>query len=138
MKILIADDDRSLRLILEATLKKAGHEVVSVSNGKEAWQSMQGEGPPMVAIVDWNMPEMDGLQFCRKLRESDRLSSTYLILLTGKRHKQDVVTGLGSGADELIRKPYDREEFLARIHCLERIIKLQSSLSLVQIRFLRK
>jgi DNA-binding response OmpR family regulator len=131
MKILVADDDRPARLVLEAILKKAGHEVVATSNGKEAWQAMQGESPPLLAIVDWIMPEMNGLEFCRKVRESESagLSSTYVILLTGKRQKDDFVTGLDSGADELIRKPFDRDELLARLRSAGRIIKLQSSLA---------
>jgi DNA-binding response OmpR family regulator len=129
LKILIAEDDFAPRLLLEAILKKVGHEVASASNGKNAWQAMQGENPPMLAIVDWMMPEMNGLEFCRKVRESADLSSTYIILLTGKRQKEDFVTGLDSGADELVRKPFDREELLARVRSVERRIKLQSTLA---------
>lgn len=70
MKILIAEDDRTQRWLLEAILKKAGHEVIAVSDGKEAWQAMNGEKPPLLAIIDWMMPEMNGLEFCRKVRES--------------------------------------------------------------------
>jgi DNA-binding response OmpR family regulator len=128
MKILIAEDDRTSRWTLEAILKKAGHEVIAASNGKEAWEVMQGENPPLLAIVDWMMPEMNGVEFCRKVRESAALSSTYIIFLTGKRQKDDCLTALESGADDYIRKPFDREELLARLHPAERIIKLQSSL----------
>ena len=128
MIILISDDDRTSRLTLEGILKKEGYGVIATSNGKEAWQAMQGENPPPLAIIDWIMPEMDGLEFCRKIRESPALSSTYIILLTAKRQKEDLITGLESGADEFIRKPFDRGELLARLRAAERIIKLQFSL----------
>ena len=129
MKILIAEDDFAPRVLLEAILKKAGHEVASFSNGKEAWQAMQGENPPKLAIVDWLMPEMDGLEFSRKVRASADLGSTYVILLTGKRQKEDFVAGLDSGADELVRKPFEREELLARVRAAERRLKLRSTLA---------
>jgi phosphoserine phosphatase RsbU/P len=83
------------------------------------------------------MPEMNGIELCRKVRESAALSSTYSILLTGKRQKDDFVTGLESGADDFMRKPFDREELLARLRAAERIIKLQSSLA-TQVRELNQ
>ena len=137
MRILIAEDDRTARLALEGILKKNGYEVIAVSNGKEAWQVMQGEDPPPLAIVDWMMPEMKGVEFCRKVRESADLNFTYIILLTSKRQKVEFVTGLESGADDYIRKPFDREELLARLRAAERIIKLQSSLA-TQVRELNQ
>jgi len=137
MKILITEDDRTSRWALEAILKKAGYEVIAASNGKEAWQVMQGEDPAPLAIVDWMMPEMNGVEFCRKVRESAVLSSTYIILLTSKRQKDDFVTGLDSGADDFIRKPFDRDEFLARLRAAERRIKLESSLA-TQVRELNQ
>ena len=127
MQILLAEDDRASRLVLEAILKKAGYEVMATSNGREAWEVMQGESPPLLAIVDWMMPEMNGVEFSRKVRASATLSFTYIIFLTGKRQKDDCLTALGSGADDYIRKPFDREELLARLRAAERIIKLQSS-----------
>ena len=129
MQILIAEDDRASRLTLEAILKKRGYEVIATSNGKEAWQVMEGENPPPLAIVDWMMPEMDGVEFCRRVRESGTVSSTYIILLTNKRQKDDFVSGLESGANDYIRKPFDREELLARLRAAERIIQLQSLLA---------
>ena len=129
MKILISDDDRAYRCMLETILKKDGYEVIATANGQEAWQAMQGENPPPLAIIDWIMPEMNGLEFCRKVRESAALSSTYIILLSVKRQKEDLVTGLESGADEFIRKPFNRGELLARLRAAERIINLQSSLA---------
>jgi DNA-binding response OmpR family regulator len=137
MKILIAEDDRASRLVLEAIIKKAGYEVIATSNGKEAWEVMHGENPPLLAIIDWIMPEMNGVEFCRKVRESATLSSTYIIFLTGKRQKDDCLIALESGADDYIRKPFDREELLARLRPAERIIKLQSSLA-IQVRELNQ
>jgi sigma-B regulation protein RsbU (phosphoserine phosphatase) len=127
--ILIAEDDRVSRSMLEAILRKWSYDVVATNNGQEAWQVMQAENPPMLAIVDWMMPRMDGLEFCRKVRESAALRSRYIILLTTKRQKDEVVMGLESGASDYIRKPFDREELLARIRVGERIIELQSSLA---------
>jgi sigma-B regulation protein RsbU (phosphoserine phosphatase) len=127
--ILIAEDDRVSRSMLEAILRKWSYDVVATNNGQEAWQVMQAENPPMLAIVDWMMPRMDGLEFCRKVRESVTLRSRYIILLTTKRQKDEVVMGLESGASDYIRKPFDREELLARIRVGERIIELQSSLA---------
>jgi len=129
MQILLAEDDRTVRWLLQGILNKEGYEVLAAANGEEAWQVMRGENPPPIAIVDWMMPEMDGVEFCHKVRESAALSSTYIILLTSKRQKDDLVIGLDSGADEFIRKPFDREEFLARLRAAERRIKLQSSLA---------
>jgi len=129
MKIMVAEDDRASRLTLEAILKKAGYEVIAASNGKDAWQVMQGENPPPLAIVDWMMPEMDGVEFCRRVRESAALCCTYIIFLSSKRQKENVVNGLESGANDYIRKPFDREELLARLRAAERTINLQSSLT---------
>ena len=130
MQILLAEDDRASRLVLEAILKKAGYEVIATSNGKEAWEVMQGEKPPLLAIVDWMMPEMNGVEFSRKVRASATLSFTYIIFLTGKRQKEDCLAALESGADDYIRKPFDREELLARLRPAERIITLQLSLTI--------
>jgi sigma-B regulation protein RsbU (phosphoserine phosphatase) len=127
--ILIAEDDRVSRAILEAILRKWGYDVVATNNGQEAWQVMQAENPPPLAILDWQMPGMDGVEICRKIRESATLASTYIILLTGKRQKEEVVVGLDSGANDYIRKPFDREELHARVRVGERVIELQSSLA---------
>jgi len=122
MQILIAEDDRTCRWALEAILKKAGYKVIPTSNGKEAWQAMQGENPPPLAIVDWMMPEMDGLEFCRKVRESAALNSTYILFLTNKRQKNDHIVAIEAGANDYISKPFDRKELLVRLHIAEGLI----------------
>jgi len=128
-KILIAEDDSISRTLLERALKQWGYETIVTSNGQDAWDVMQSEGPPTLAIVDWMMPGISGLEFCRKVRESENLASSYLILLTGKREKDDVVTGLQSGANDYVAKPFDKEELHARIQVGERVIELQTALA---------
>ena len=128
-RILIAEDESVSRSLLEAILKKWGYDVVATSSGQEAWEAMQAENPPPLAILDWKMPGMDGVEICRKVRESTTLASTYIILLTGQRQKDDVVVGLESGANDYIRKPFDREELRARVRAGERVIELQAALS---------
>lgn len=123
MKILIAEDDRTARWALQAILTKAGYQVLAATNGEEAWQIMQGENPPPIAIVDRIMPEMNGLEFCRKVRESAALSSTYIIFLTNKREKEDVKVGMEYGANDYICKPFDRKDLLARLQAAEQKIK---------------
>jgi len=129
MKILIAEDDRTSRWALQAILTKAGYEVLAATDGEEAWQVMQLEDPPPIVLVDWMMPEMTGLEFCRKVRASAALSSTYIIFLTNKRQKEDVKVGMESGANDYICKPFNRKDLLTRLQAAEQQIKSQSSLT---------
>lgn len=129
MKILIAEDDLTSRKMLEAILGKWGYEVVATSNGQEAWEALQMDDPPPLAILDWMMPGMDGLEFCQKVRQVHFAQPPYIILLTGKRQKEDVISGLEAGANDYIRKPFDRDELRARIQVGERVVRLESALS---------
>ena len=129
MKILIAEDDVTSRRILEAILGKWNYEVIATSDGLEAWQALQTDNPPPIAIIDWMMPGMDGVEFCRRLRQAQTLTPTYVILLTSKRQQEDVVVGLQAGANDYIRKPFEREELRARIGVGERVIELQTALA---------
>lgn len=129
MKILIADDDQTTRRILLAVLGKAGFDVVSCSDGSEALRALQSDDPPTLAILDWMMPGMDGVDICRALRGSEAALQPYLILLTCKGYKEDVISGLGSGADDYIVKPFSADELLARIKVGQRVLGLQSSLA---------
>jgi PAS domain S-box-containing protein len=129
MKILIADDDQTTRRILLAILKKEGFEVVSCCDGTEALGALQADDAPMLAILDWMMPGMDGVDICRSLRASEAASQPYLILLTCKGYQEDVVSGLGSGADDYIVKPFSADELLARIKVGQRVLGLQSALA---------
>jgi len=129
MKLLITEDEPVSRHILQSVLVKWGYEVLTATNGEEAWEVLQGEDPPSLAILDWMMPGMDGLEVCRKVRQCDRLKLTYLILLTAKDRKEDLVLGLRAGADDYIPKPFDVRELRARIEVGLRILNLQKSLS---------
>lgn len=126
MKVLIAEDDIISRKMLEAFLSKCGYLVSAVSDGQKAWIKFQEPDAPQLAIIDWMMPGMTGPELCRKLRAHERQSPLYIILLTSKGEKNDVIAGLESGADDYIAKPYDNEELIARINVGRRIIDLQN------------
>jgi phosphoserine phosphatase RsbU/P len=129
MKILIAEDEIISRKILENTLKKHGHDVIITCNGFEAWQALQNENAPKLAIFDWMMPEMNGLELCRKIRNESGNQLIYIILLTAKGQQEDIVEGLHAGADDYITKPFNNNELLARAQAGIRIIELQESLT---------
>ena len=106
-KILIAEDDPIARCILETTLRKHGYEVVSVADGQAAWRALQQENAPRLAILDWMMPGMDGVEICRALRNGASDPYVYVLLLTARGRKQDVIEGLEAGADDYLVKPFD-------------------------------
>ncbi|MCX6984612.1 MAG: response regulator, partial [Lentisphaerae bacterium] len=130
MRILIAEDDVISRKMLESILSKWGYEVLSVSSGSEAWDILNSESAPQIAILDWMMPGMTGVEVCSKVRqrESGIDHYTYIILLTAKTEKKDLITGMESGADDYILKPFDPHELGVRIRAGQRIIELQNQL----------
>lgn len=128
MKILVAEDDVLSRMMLEKTLQRAGYEVTSVSDGVRASQELATEDPPRLALLDWMMPQKDGIEVCREVRGRKGKAYTYLILLSSKESKRDIVQGLESGADDYLTKPYDAEELKARLRAGERILKLEDHL----------
>ena len=128
MKILIADDDVIPRWFLQTALVKAGHEVVVAHNGAEAWQLLQQAEAPRLAILDWLMPDLDGVDVCRKVRQWDHAPYVYLILLTSKDRQEDIIAGLEAGADDYLTKPFDPQELEARLRAGERILDLQAAL----------
>jgi len=129
MRILIAEDDITSRRMLEALLVKWNYEVVVTSDGNVAWQILQAQDGPPLAILDWMMPGKDGVEICRRIRESPQSGPRYIILLTSKGRKEDVVSGLDAGADDYITKPFESEELRARVQVGERILRLQSELA---------
>ncbi len=129
MKILIAEDDRVSRKMLEATLSKWDHEIISTTNGQEAFDVLSQGDAPKIAIIDWMMPEMDGLAVCEAVRGLAKPESAYIILLTARGSKEDIVRGLNSGADDYVTKPFNREELQARLNVGIRIVELQQNLA---------
>jgi diguanylate cyclase (GGDEF)-like protein len=128
MKILIAEDDPTSRRVLQALLEKWGYEVVLANEGRAAWQALQGEDVPPIAILDWVMPEMDGIQLCRSIRERGKEPYTYILLLTGRDRKQDIAKAFEAGVDDYLTKPFDADELKARLRAGTRIVALQESL----------
>ncbi len=129
MRILIAEDDAVSRRVLETMLIKWGHEVVVACDGQEAWQAMQQLDVPSLAVLDWMMPEMDGVEVCRRARRLEHTRRTHIILLTAKGQKEDIVAGLQAGADDYLTKPFDKEELRARLNAGVRIVQLQTELA---------
>ncbi len=128
MKILIADDDEVSRCKLEALLSKWGYEVISVEDGTLAWEALQQENAPRLAILDWMMPGLDGSEICRQLRHSSKGAYVYVLLLTSKVGKEDIVAGMEAGADDYLSKPFDAQELKVRLRAGKRIIDLEEAL----------
>jgi sigma-B regulation protein RsbU (phosphoserine phosphatase) len=127
MKILIAEDEEISRRLLETTLTNAGHEVIAVEDGLKALESIRKVVPDML-VTDWMMPELDGVELCRRVRALGLSSYVYIILLTSLTQKENIIQGLDAGADDYISKPFERTELLARVRAGERVIQLEKSL----------
>ncbi len=128
MKILIADDELMSRKLLQKTLERAGYEVTAVENGRLAAEQLCPANGPRLALLDWVMPELDGPGVCREVRKRKEQSYVYMVLLTSKESKEDVVAGLESGADDYLTKPFDPEELKARLRTGLRILNLEDRL----------
>lgn len=128
MKILVADDSKPIRALLAALLEDAGHEVVTVTDGAAALAALEQKDSPRLAIIDWHMPVLDGLTVCQRIRAMDGNAHRYLILLTVKSSRAEILDGLRSGVDDYITKPFDEEALIARVKIGERIVDLQTML----------
>ncbi|MFP4355555.1 MAG: diguanylate cyclase [Phycisphaerae bacterium] len=128
MRILIAEDDPISRRVLHATLTRWGYEVTVACDGQEAWDAYQQDDPPKLAILDWMMPRVDGAEVCRRIRKIGNKDYTYIILLTAKGRKEDIIAGLEAGSDDYIVKPFDSGELQVRLRAASRILTLQSDL----------
>ena len=124
MRILIADDDRMSTMMLGRTLEQWGFEVVVAHDGIAAWERIVGDAPPELAIIDWMMPGIDGIELCRRIRATPLPSPVYVILLTARTSRQDLVAGLEAVADDYLGKPFDPDELRARIHVGQRTLGL--------------
>ncbi len=128
-RVLIAEDDPVSRYFLETTLGRWGYDVSVAVDGKEAWRRLEGEDRPAIAILDWMMPEIDGIEICRRLRSIETPTPVYIIMLTARSEKEDVIAGLQAGADDYVTKPFNRQELRARLNVGARIVELQRSLA---------
>ena len=129
MRALVADDDRVTAEILSRTLKRWEFDVTVAGNGAAAWNHLRAATAPTLAILDWMMPELDGPEVCRRVRRELPLANMYLMLLTARESRGDLVAGLDAGADDYITKPFDAEELRARVQVGVRVLTLQKSLA---------
>ena len=129
MNILIAEDDAVSRRLLEATLTKWGHQVTATPNGDRAWELLQQPGSPLLLVLDWLMPGLDGLELCRRARQLPSHRHAYILLLTSRQSREDLITGLEAGADDYLVKPFDHGELRARLQVGVRVLHLQSTLA---------
>jgi phosphoserine phosphatase RsbU/P len=128
VRILIAEDDVVSRTVLARMLTAWGHDVISTVDGQAAWKVLEREDAPKLAILDWMMPELDGVELCRRVHTLARPQPTYVILLTAKDQKEDIVAGLDAGANDYLVKPFDRRELQSRVRVGERVVSLQQDL----------
>jgi len=129
MRALVADDDRLTAVMLARALERWGLEVAVTHDGLDAWERLERDSGIAVAVLDWMMPGMDGPSLCRRIRSDASRSHMYVLLLTSRDSRADLVAGLDAGADDYLTKPFDPEELRARIHVGLRVVKLQERLS---------
>jgi predicted signal transduction protein with EAL and GGDEF domain len=129
MRILVADDDQVTRGVLQGTLERAGYEVVAVDNGRDALECLASKAGPRLALLDWLMPDIDGLEVCRSVRRHSEFPYVYVILLSSRDAKEDVISGFEAGADDYLTKPCDADELKARLRAGNRILKLEDKLT---------
>ncbi len=115
--------------MVQVCLENWGYRVESVTNGNEAWAVLRKPDAPQIAILDWEMPELDGVELCRRVKEMESGTPPYVILLTARDSKTDIVAGFDAGADDYMTKPFNDNELRARVRVAERLVRTQSSLS---------
>jgi DNA-binding response OmpR family regulator len=129
MRILIAEDDFTSRTVLAGVLKKGGHEVVETVDGAAAWNALQQPDAPPLVILDWTMPEMDGLEVVRRVRALPTDRPPHIIMLTARGEKADIIAGLEAGASDYLAKPFDPGELRARVEVGRRMVEMQDALA---------
>jgi two-component system cell cycle response regulator len=134
MKVLVADDSATIRALLESSLCTWGFEVVEAKDGEQAWAALEAPDAPNLAILDWEMPGLDGIELCRRLREREAKGKPYTYVLLGSGHgdKQAVIAGMEAGADDYVVKPFDEQELCVRLRAGKRIVELQAELYRMQ------
>ena len=129
MKALIADDDRTATILVRRTLERCGLDITVVHDGDAAWTVLSAPEPPSLVVLDWMMPSVEGLELCRRVRHDRPTANIYIILVTSRESRADVVSGLDAGADDYLVKPFDHEELRARVQVGMRVVNLQASLA---------
>jgi DNA-binding response OmpR family regulator len=129
MRALIADDDLVTAAAVSASVSAWGFDVIVAHDGNAAWDCLAGEPPPSLAIVDWEMPGLDGPELCRRIRADASRAHLYLLLLTARSSSTDIVAGLEAGADDYLVKPVNLAELRARLHVGVRVVTLQERLA---------
>ncbi len=125
MRILVAEDNLVFQLVLQSMLRQWGYDVIVASDGEEAWRLLADEEGPRLAILDWLMPGLDGIEVCRRVRASNQLRYTYMLILTAKTGGDDLVTAMEAGADDYVTKPFKSAELKARLRVGCRILELE-------------
>ena len=127
-QVLVAEDNPVFQSMLRNFLEKWGYQAVSVRDGEEAWKILQSDGSPRLAILDWMMPGLDGVEVCRRVRASGREPYVYIVLLTARTESRDLVEGMDAGADDYLTKPFHNQELRVRLRAGRRILDLQEAL----------
>jgi phosphoserine phosphatase RsbU/P len=129
LQVLVADDEAVSRTVVGAMLKKAGYPVIYATDGEQAWRTLDSEDPPALALLDWEMPGLQGPEVVRRLRKKEVQTPTYVILLTSRDSSADIVQGLRAGADDYVTKPANEDELIARVSVGARVVELQAALA---------
>jgi DNA-binding response OmpR family regulator len=129
VKILIAEDEYTTRLMVQVSLENWGYTVTSTEDGKEAWEYLKKDEELDIAILDWEMPGIDGAELCKMIKEMKRDNPIYVLLLTARDSQNDILLGFDAGADDYMTKPFNDNELRARVRVAERIVRIQSSLA---------
>jgi len=130
VKLLVAEDEYTTRLTVQVILEQWGYRVDSVEDGAAAWKVLQKPDGPQIAILDWEMPGIDGVELCHKVKMLDRDTPVYVIMLTGRDAQNDILHGFDAGADDYITKPFDENELRARVRVAERLVSIQEELAI--------
>ena len=128
VRVLIAEDDAASRLTLESWFRRWNYEVVSCRDGSEAWQQLSGIDAPPLIVLDWMMPGVDGVELCKRIRARTDVPYAYVIMVSGRARRVDIVDGLEAGADDYVTKPIDLHELQARVRTARRILDLHAAL----------
>jgi diguanylate cyclase (GGDEF)-like protein len=128
MRVLAAEDNPVFQSMLRTLLRKWGYDAVLARDGNEAWHALESEDGPRLAVLDWMMPGMDGVEICRRVRSLSRESYIYILLLTARTESQDLVEGMDAGADDYLTKPFNAQELRVRLRAGRRILDLQDAL----------